>query len=392
VRDYHKRVAPALLVALAAPLLAQVRNGTLTIGELTGRVDPRDYTLTLSTGYVRSSTLDDDSAARVLQNAQEEILLQLKGVGPKNPDRIAIRFFDSEQMLQAALITGEADFAMLGAESSVREILRSSKELRVVLTPVPRNTAALIGYNLRYPLFRNANVRRALAYAIDRQAIIQGALDGKAEAASGPFSARSWAYAPGLEDYDYDPRRAVQMLAEEGWRDSDGDGVLNQGLLAFQFSLLYEKGMVLEEKVIRSIKINLNEIGVDVIPRPLSKAEIKQRLRDRNFDAVFVEQQFLEVPESLEQFFSARSESNFLSYSNPTAETYFRVLKRIGGRDRQKSLFQAIQKVISREQPVTFLYFRHWNYYLINRHRFVNFLDSQGRLKPFDLWELSLRP
>jgi len=80
-----------------------------------------------------------------------------------------------------------------------------------------------VGLNLRDPILKDVRVRRALSYAIDRNAIIEYLRRGLAVPAAGLLPPESWAYDRSLRAYDYDPAKARALLDEAGYPDPDGD-------------------------------------------------------------------------------------------------------------------------------------------------------------------------
>ena len=74
-----------------------------------------------------------------------------------------------------------------------------------------------IGVNLRDPILQDVRVRQALAYAIDRQAIVEYLRRGLATPAVGILPPIAWAFEPDVVPFDYDPARARQLLDEAGY-------------------------------------------------------------------------------------------------------------------------------------------------------------------------------
>ena len=72
----------------------------------------------------------------------------------------------------------------------------------------PAWTISIIGVNLRDPVLKDVRVRQAIAYAIDRHAIVDYLRRGLAVPATGMLAAQSWAFAPDAFSYPYDPARA----------------------------------------------------------------------------------------------------------------------------------------------------------------------------------------
>jgi peptide/nickel transport system substrate-binding protein len=77
-----------------------------------------------------------------------------------------------------------------------------------------------------HPLFGDNRVRHALALAVDVDDIIEGAVFGEGEVMPSSVIPASWAYDAELDPIGFDVDAAIEMLAEAGWVDEDGDGVL----------------------------------------------------------------------------------------------------------------------------------------------------------------------
>jgi len=132
----------------------------------------------------------------------------------------------------------------------------------------------LFGYNLdptRTTLFQDVRTRQALAYALDRQSVVDNIMLGYAEVAEGPQPKLSTAYAPDQmrTHYAYDIEKAKQLLAEAGWADADGDGVLELGDQKLEFSLVYGAGVPTWDQIVAYAQETWAEIGVRMSPTPV---------------------------------------------------------------------------------------------------------------------------
>jgi peptide/nickel transport system substrate-binding protein len=130
------------------------------------------------------------------------------------------------------------------------------------------------GYNLdptRTALFQDVRTRQALAFALDRQSIVDNIQLGYAEVAEGPQPVLSIAYAPDRmgTHYTYDVEKAKQLLADAGWADADGDGVLELGDLKLEFSLVYGAGSPVWNQLTAYAQEAWTEIGVRMTPKPV---------------------------------------------------------------------------------------------------------------------------
>ncbi|MEJ2201834.1 MAG: peptide-binding protein, partial [Desulfuromonadaceae bacterium] len=94
-----------------------------------------------------------------------------------------------------------------------------------------------LGYNLKRPLFQDKRVRQAMAYAIDKQELIDGVLLGLGQVATGPYKPDTWVYNPKVRRYPYNKEKARELLAEVGWQDGDGDGILDKDGKKISFTI-----------------------------------------------------------------------------------------------------------------------------------------------------------
>ena len=93
-----------------------------------------------------------------------------------------------------------------------------------------------------YPIGNNVTadqaIRQAVNYVIDRTALVEGVLEGYGSPAFGPVSGLAWEE-PTTVFTDADVETAKTLLADGGWADSDGDGIVEKDGLAAEFTLIY---------------------------------------------------------------------------------------------------------------------------------------------------------
>ncbi|MGA1843129.1 MAG: peptide-binding protein [bacterium] len=217
-----------------------------------------------------------------------------------------------------------------------------------------------MGYNLKDPKFSDRRVRQALTYAIDREGIIKGVLLGLGQVCTGPFPPESWAYNPDVRRYPYDPEQSKKLLAEAGWEDHDGDGVLDKEGVGFAFTLITNQGNEQRAKCAQIIQQNLKEIGVEVKINILEwQAFLHNFIDQRKFEAIILGWALSRDPDLYDIWHSSKTapqEFNFISYSNPEVDRLIIEGVRTFDIEDRKAIYHTIHAILAEEQPYTFLY------------------------------------
>jgi peptide/nickel transport system substrate-binding protein len=97
-------------------------------------------------------------------------------------------------------------------------------EGRVQVETAPGTDYAYVGLNLRDPILSRVEVRKAIGFAIDRDAIVKYLRRGFATTAVGIVPPMSWAFEPNVFDFRHDPAAAERLLDAAGFTDPDGPG------------------------------------------------------------------------------------------------------------------------------------------------------------------------
>ncbi len=128
--------------------------------------------------------------------------------------RIVLRTIADPSTIFNQLATGDVD-ANFVADVSEMPAYASLSNNRTLATLGPYYSALM--FNVTDPLLRDVAVRKAMAMAIDRRAIVQKIFHGVYDADTGMRGLFNWAYDPSAGELRYDPRAAQALLQRDGW-------------------------------------------------------------------------------------------------------------------------------------------------------------------------------
>lgn len=217
-----------------------------------------------------------------------------------------------------------------------------------------------LGYNLNNPKFADVRVRRAFAHAIDKQSLVKGVLLGLGEPVIGPYKPGTWVYNTDIEDYAHDPERAKALLAEAGWTDTDGDGLLDKDGRPFAFTIMTNQGNESRIKAATIIQANLAAVGVQVKIRTVEwSAFIKEFIDKGKFEALVMGWNIIIDPDIYNVWHSSKAVPgglNFVGYKNPELDELLDQGRHTVGQEARKPIYDKVQRILHEDQPYTFLY------------------------------------
>lgn len=323
---------------------------------------------------------------------QQEIVLERneRYFQPDRPyiDRLILRIVPEQSTLLTQVLTGDLDMMMGLSLGDVAKVEQSPKHR---VSGFWSRSYAFVAWNLRRPLFSEREVRRALTLAIDRQAIVDTVLRRYGRIAVGPVLTNVWAFDRSLLPLPYDLAEAKRSLAAAGWRDSDGDGILDRAGKKFSFDLSLNTGNQQRADIAVLIQEQLRKVGIEAIPRPINFNVLNERANAGDYDAAIVR---WAMPTDMEFTFMFHSKSilessNIFGYRNPEMDRLLEAAQQevdLGAFTRE---LREIQQIVVADQPLTYLY---ESQDLLAAHRRVQNVQSNVIRRLFHCWEWWLEP
>jgi peptide/nickel transport system substrate-binding protein len=216
-----------------------------------------------------------------------------------------------------------------------------------------------IAVNNRSPFFSDARVRRAVTMLLDRPAIVRSLFRGSARIISGPWAPDSPAYDPSVRPLAFDPAGAARLLAEAGWRDSNGDGTLDRAGKEFDFELLVSAGSNVGRQIDELLAAELARVGVKARVRPLEWASFIERIDAGDFEAASLAWSASDPnPDPFPYWHSSQWPPRGLNsgfYRNPEADRLMEEARRQMKEDERIRIYHRLHAIFRDDAPAIFV-------------------------------------
>jgi peptide/nickel transport system substrate-binding protein len=308
-------------------------------------------------------------------------------------ERLGFRFFGDWDGLLAAYERGEIHGFHLDRPQSL-SLVAGMPNLRLY-------SAQSAGYGVVYlnlqrdsaPFFQETEVRQALLYAMDRQALIDQVLEGQGLVAHSPILPTTWAYDPSVRRYLHDPERAIGLMDASGWLDSDGDRIRDQDGVELGFTLLTgDDPMMLQ--MAEEIANQWQAVGVDVTIRPMSGEALADSVRRRNFDAVLIEIGLSADPDPYPLWHSTQvgeTGQNYSGFANEEADMVMEEGRLSIDLEQRTQLYRTFQQIFAKEVPSLLVYHPIYTYAVdagVYQVQLAPMLHTSDRFRNVRVWYL----
>ncbi len=213
-----------------------------------------------------------------------------------------------------------------------------------------------LGLNLHDPILSNLKVRQAMAYAIDRQLMLDHLIKGQGSLATGLLSPSNWAYEPNVKTYAYNPEQAKSLLDEAGFPDPDGDGPQPRFHLTYKTS-----AHPFSVKIAEVAQDHLKQVGIAVDIQSFEFAQFINEVESGRFQMYRLSWIGISEPD---MFYSVNHSDmappkgrNREGYSNPRIDALTELGRVTLDRQERKQIYSDIQKILAEELPYIYLWY-----------------------------------
>jgi peptide/nickel transport system substrate-binding protein len=244
------------------------------------------------------------------------------------------------------------------------------------------------GWNgVKQPIFADKNVRVAMSYAFNHQEMLDKLNYGLTQPSLGPMHPESWQFPKeaGLKPYKHDVDKALDILENAGWEDTDGDGILDKVIngkkTQFEFTLnvLNDPPRI---EICALLKNTLDKMGIKCMVQPLELTTMSKKMIEKDFDAAFSGWGTGANPDTASNIWTTKAIAdgrNYVSYSNKQVDGLFELGKQVPTAKEERErivkayelgkvgigadadlakIYGKINEIIYLDQPYTFLYYR----------------------------------
>jgi len=301
-------------------------------------------------------------------------------------DKIVFKIIQDNAASVVAAKNKEVDMMYVISPQDFYKNLQNADQFDLIKATPSEPVYSYIGWNLNSPLFSDKKVRWALSHLIDRNTIIDKIAFGQSVKIQSPVFYKQTKYLnTDLPEINYDPEKAKQLLAEAGWQDSNGDGVLDKMVdgkrLDFKFTFLNNNNPVRRQTLLVIIDA-LKKAGIQADLQDLEWSVFLDKLKKHEYDATLgAWQMSVTPPDPYQLWHSSQIEgegSNYISFRNAESDKILEEYRQEFDENKRIELIKRWQKLIYDEQPYTFLWSPKARYIYNKRFKNTRFYNRGG--------------
>lgn len=210
--------------------------------------------------------------------------------GKFNPERVTFQYVSDDHLAFEMLKRGELDYVDLSPEMYLRGLEQVTPHSPFELQRVTNRFTFFcnaLALNMHGSAFADPRVRQALAYAVDRDTIIDKFFRGLSVKLTGPWYVQSPFADPAVQPIPFDTAKALALLKEAGWEDDGSSHFLSKVIdgkrIPLRFTVLTSNPIALRH--LTFMKEDMAKAGIDMQIRIVDRTTFTQNVDARNFDA-----------------------------------------------------------------------------------------------------------
>lgn len=291
----------------------------------------------------------------VLKNWQNDVLTFTRNPnywdGAPHIQDWTYRAYPTELDARTAVARGQADFVATFHKLSAPQV-----------TSRPLNEFFALAMNVPREPLDDARLRQAIAFGLDRSAAVPDEFESDVSLLATSLLPAFWANPQSVRQPSFDPKRAQQLISEAGWRDTDGDGIVEKDGKPLELTLWAQADESRSELVAQILRAQLQQIGVRAVLKMTDRTLFLTRVFLHEYDLALV--RFNIPPDPDQHYFWSESETepgfglNVTGYSNSRVEDALTAGNRVANCDptARKTAYSPVFQQIAQDLPMVFLF------------------------------------
>jgi len=269
----------------------------------------------------------------------------------------------NEETSSAELINGSIDLVEL---SNIKaDDAKTLNEKGIEVLKYPNSKIQYMGFNLRNKTLQDVKLRTAIAYGIDREALVNGLLEGNGVVINTPMVPSLWSYPKeGLVEYKFDVEKAKALLKEAGYEDTNGNGIVDKGGKDLELTLTVPTGDTIREKTGTIIQDNLSKIGIKVNIEAMEfKAVMQKVVGDHEFEMYLMGNTLEADPDPTPNWYSTQATDekgvfgwNIAGFKSKEADNLMDLNRKATVLEERAKILNDFGKLLNKELPWVPLY------------------------------------
>lgn len=246
----------------------------------------------------------------------------------------------------AALESGDVDF--IHSPLSPQDIGRLKGDNRFVVAETEGLGFTYACFNFASEVMSDLKVRQAVAYMINKESISKDIYQSMDKPGVSPIIPPSWAYSDKVTNFEYNPEKAKQLLAEAGWKDSDGDKILDKNGKKLTITLSTHTEDPNRVQMVEFLQNELSQIGIDAKVSTTEWPTFNTNLTNGKFDVAIVGWLNLIDPDrAMYTQFHSKGGNNFGKYNIPELDELLEKGRTTTDQGERAKIYQEAAQIVN---------------------------------------------
>ncbi len=273
--------------------------------------------------------------------------------GSPHVNGMQIKIFPSKTQVWSAFLRGDIDMIFYLNHNDYKEI-KDNPSFQIFRTLSAAGYALM--FNVKDPMLASKKVRTAIAYAINRQELIENLEAGEGILTDSLFHPHSWAYLSGKVQA-FDPEKTKAILREEGFVEKGQSWVKDGKELAL--NLLLDPKNENFVRMAKMLRQQLQEAGIKIYFKFFADyKDLQEKVYQKNseFQAYLFTFNTGPEPDTVRAYAQTSAPYNWGSYSNEKVDSLFELASKKYKLEERAEAYKQVQLIMEDERPTIFFY------------------------------------